>query len=79
MQNSAFRNISNLGFCRNSVTLNINLKSERKHKFQEICTKLEMKTCFLEQSWIKHFSQIDQINYNRFFYGMLYSLFFAFL
>ena len=61
--NSASWNIPTLGLCRNSVALNNNFKRQRvfsntkicrKCNFQKILAELQMKLCFLGQSWTKY-------------------------
>ena len=62
VQNSDFWNISNLGLCGSSVDLNMSFKSKwdfpntkiyRKFEFHGVWVALEMKICFLRQSWKK--------------------------
>ena len=71
VQSSAFRNPLRLGLCCNSVALNISFQDSenpRKMSIEEIWIELEIKMCFLGQSWkiefMNEFTKVSKTDFS---------------
>ena len=86
VENSVFWKISYWGIFLQLSCLQIQFEEQmslfkyqnlQKMQNQRVWTQLEIKICFLRQSWTKSWRKIDEVKQNRFLYRMVYSWFFA--